>query len=107
MTNFDGKRIYVSGPMTGKKDYNRQEFAEVTRFLRNQGAEVFNPAFATKGLDRPHEAFMVRDLHQLTEHMDGKPYYDYIAQLPGWEKSPGAKLEYIVAQACGIRAVEV
>lgn len=107
MTNFDGKRVYLSGPMTGIKDWNRPAFMEAATFLRNQGATVFNPAFSSMCESRTHDAWMVRDIHELTEHMDGKPYYDYIAQLPGWEKSGGAKLEYIVAQACGIRAVEV
>jgi hypothetical protein len=33
--------------------------------------------------------------------------YGVLVQLPGWEKSLGATLEYQVAQACGIPCVKL
>lgn len=106
--DYYGKNIYLSGAMTGHKDWNREAFNEAARYLRKQGARVFNPAFkAPTGEAEEHSAYMIRDLHELTEHMDGKPYYDYLAQIPGWEHSRGAQVELIVAKACGIEVFEV
>ena len=105
---YEGKRIYLSGAMTGQKDWNREAFEEAARYLRNQGARVFNPAFnAPTGKAENHSYYMLMDLHELTEHMDGIPYYDYLAQLPGWENSRGAQVELIVAKACGIEVFTV
>lgn len=107
MVNWQGKRVYLSGPMTTKKDWNRPAFMEAAAYLRNQGAKVFNPAFHSIGQEKTYQAFMCRDLHELTDNMDGKPYYDILAQLPGWDKSNGAKVELIVAKAIGIEVIEI
>jgi len=37
-------KIYVSGPMTGIKDFNFPLFNSVAVLLRNKGFEVENPA---------------------------------------------------------------
>ena len=105
---YYGKRIYLSGAMTGMHDWNREAFQEAATYLRNQGARVHNPAFnAPKGKAEPHSFYMLRELHELTEHMDGRPYYDYLAQLPGWENSRGAQVELIVAKACGLEVFTI
>lgn len=99
------KRIYLSGPMTGIYDWNRESFSEAARYLRYQGAKVFNPAFSAPAANktaRPHSFYMIRDLHELTSYIGDSPYYDALALLPGWDKSNGAKLEKLVAKACGI-----
>ena len=106
--DLDGKRIYLSGAMTGLPDWNREAFQEAATYLRNQGARVFNPAFnAPKCEGKPHSVYMLRDLHELTEHRDGRPYYDYLVQLPGWENSRGAQVELIVAKACGLEVFTI
>lgn len=105
---LEGKRIYLSGPMTGMADWNREAFGEAARYLRNMGAQVFNPAFsAPVGKGEPHSSYILRDIHELTSNMGGKPYYDMLAQLPGWDRSRGAQVELIVARACGIEVFEV
>lgn len=103
-----GKRVYISGPMSGLRDFNREQFAEAARYLRNQGARAFNPAF-TADVDntRPYSAYMLRDLNELTSHMDGVAFYDMMALLPGWKHSRGANVEMIVAKACGIETFEI
>lgn len=106
--DVNGKRIYISGPMTGIKDWNRQTFMEAAVYLRNNGAaRVFNPAFNPIAEADTHSNYMTIDLHELTENMDGKPYYDVLAQLPGWEKSMGARVELVVAKACGIEVMTI
>lgn len=107
---LDGKRIYLSGAMTGQHDWNREAFAEAARFLRGQGAIVFNPAFSAPTVGekaKSHSFYMLRDLHELTSHLEDGAYYDYLAQLPGWENSNGAKVEMLVAKACGIEVFTV
>ncbi|MBR2804220.1 MAG: DUF4406 domain-containing protein [Eggerthellaceae bacterium] len=105
---FAGKRVYLSGPMTGIANWNRESFDEAARYLRSMGAKVFNPAFnLPTGEPLPHGYYMARDIHELTDNMNGKPFYDILAQLPGWDKSNGAQVEMIVAKACGIEVVSV
>lgn len=50
---------------------------------------------------------MLRDLHELTRHHCDYAYYDALAQMQGWEESNGAKLEMLVAQACGIEVFTI
>ncbi|MBR3158414.1 MAG: DUF4406 domain-containing protein [Atopobiaceae bacterium] len=111
MCDFKDKRVYLSGAMTGMHDWNRDQFAEAARYIRSQGAaHVFNPAFLAPYdviKAKKHESYMIHELHELTSNMDGKPFYDVLAQLPGWDKSYGAQVEQIVAMACGIEVVSV
>ena len=99
------KRIYLSGPMTGIYDWNREAFIEAARYLRERGARVYNPAFSAPMAHekaKSHQFYMLRDLHELTCYIGESPYYDAVAQLPGWDKSNGAKVEMLVAKTCGI-----
>lgn len=105
---FSESRVYLSGPMSGMTNWNRDAFDDAARYLRQMGAKVFNPAFnLPTGKPMPHEYYMTRDIHELTDNMDGKPFYNILAQLPGWEKSKGARVEAIVAKACGIEVVSI
>ena len=109
---FDGKHVYLSGPMTGLEDYNRPAFNAAEERVRAEGAaDVFNPAHF--GLGRPHESYMLDTLHELTQSVwdDGLmryvPYWDVIAMLPRWAFSKGAKVERAVAEAIGVEVVEL
>lgn len=113
-------KIYLSGPMRGKKDFNYPLFHEVATRLREDGHEVFNPAEAFNGdTSRPVPDYLrldvgeiirtrnlTRKVKRLSKRMkiaaSGQNYYDCIAVLPGWEKSQGAQLETQVAKALGI-----
>ena len=114
--DFRGKRIYLSGPMTGYEDWNRHAFAEAEEWCYGQGAaEVFNPAkSAPLGADYHSPAhWMLKTLHELTRYTDPpewewhstdrSPYWDAFILLPGWERSKGACAEFECASACGIR----
>ena len=101
------KKVYLSGPMTGKPDYNREAFARATAALRQQGFEVTNPHELPdpEGLTgREHEdwrRYLARDLVELL--LGG---YDYIAWLPGSFGSRGASLEIACAAAAGLAAAD-
>ena len=111
MLNYEieigGKAIYLSGPMTGRKDFNRAEFAEAEAALYNLGARfVFNPCeYYRKDDELPDWSryeFMRRDLNMLTGGPPHKPNFDMVVLLNGWERSKGSKAERICAEASGI-----
>lgn len=80
-------RVFISGPMTGKEDYNRAAFDAQADALRAMGHTVFNPAClidTSEGWDK--HALMRIDLAALRE-------CDAIFQLDGWEESEGAAME--------------
>lgn len=103
--------MYLSGPMTGLPDFNRDAFRRAKRLLVAAGAaHVWSPA-TLPGSWGTHESYMLRCLSELSEPMIDpqgvepwapRPLYDLLVSLPGWETSGGARLERAVAVACGI-----
>lgn len=99
MHESPNQRIYVAGPMSGLKQMNYPAFHEAAARLRAKGWHVENPAENPA----PHveaechwTAYMRMGLSQVaTCHA--------IYLLPGWQKSKGASLEYMVAQQLGLR----
>lgn len=99
-------RVYVSGPMTGRPDLNRQLFARVADRWRSRGLDVINPheidfpaVWATL---RPGSAFRGRWRDFMLVDLAVLLTCRAIVMLPGWEQSPGARLEYDTAQALGL-----
>jgi len=89
--------VYISGPMTGYKDKNKQSFYEAEDFLRKLGfTDIINPAKLEQAkVDFSHADYMRRDLVELLK-------CEYIYLLPGWENSKGATAEKFVADTCNI-----
>ena len=99
------KRVYLSGPMTGRPAFGFPAFFEAEEFLKDQGWKVVNPArldtdLGLASLDEamPHEGYMKRDLPLLIR-------CDAIALLPEWWTSKGAKQELSVALMCGLDVI--
>jgi hypothetical protein len=90
-------KVYISGPMTGIKDYNYPAFAEAKKYLEMSGYEILSPHEAPK-LDSWNQ-HMKYDIKLLCDS-------DAIFLLPGWEKSTGARLEKYIADAIGIYEIE-
>lgn len=108
--NYDirGKRVYLSGPMSGLPNLNAAAFDKAQEELIALGAEfVFNPTRAWGHNDRPTSWYMRNDLHRLTLTEGERPLFDVIVMLDGWHVSEGATLEYQVARACGIALVNL
>lgn len=79
---------YLSGPITGHKDYRRQ-FAKAAAALKERGYNVINPAAIDDAIPvecMSYEEIMRIDLELLSTA-------DYLVQLPGWERSIGASRE--------------
>lgn len=97
-----GKDVFLSGPMSGIRDYNVKAFAEAHARIRGLCPyHVYNPAieYLLSDVDAPcgHDYWMQRCIREL---LSGP--YDVLVQLPGWEESDGARLEAEVARACGV-----
>jgi hypothetical protein len=90
--------------MRGIPEYNFPAFYAAAASLRARGIEVWSPAEHDVHADgfnpvtdthQPMRHYMKRDLPAVLDA-------DFVAVLPGWENSQGAKLEVAVARACDI-----
>ena len=91
--------IYLAGPMTGIEDYNYPAFLEAARLLRKAGHTVLNPAeLFDENMKLPRTVYMKYGIKNLISA-------EFVAVLPGWENSRGAKLEVDVARECGLPVI--
>jgi hypothetical protein len=89
-------RLYLSGPMTGKKDFNYPAFREAASHLRSKGYDVFDPSELFDGdSSLPKYVYMKEDIRGLLDS-------DVLVLLDGWENSLGVRVEMDVAVACDI-----
>lgn len=109
MFDLTGKNVYLSGPMSGIYDFNSAAFEEARRVCIQAGVSfVFNPCTAWGHTNHHNSWYMRHDLHRLTESAEGgRPLFDALIVLEGYEDSHGAMLETQVAAACGIAVVGV
>lgn len=94
-----GKKVYLSGPITGIKNYKglflfAEELAKMCDVSR-----IFNPASQIPD-SLGYEDAMKRCVAALAE-------YDTIMLLPGWTVSKGAKIEHDIALACGMNVIDL
>lgn len=88
------KTIYISGPMTGIENLNRESFYTAERLLRECGENPINPHNFPK--QETYDDYLMIDLEMIAMAADA------IALLPGWEKSHGAKKELATAISLGL-----
>lgn len=92
-------RYYISGPMTGRKDWNYPLFNTVASEYRGMGHTVLNPAESFGGqTGLPKEKYMRKDIGDLLK-VDG------IVMLPDWSVSEGAVLEHNIACALKLEII--
>lgn len=91
-------KVYISGPMTGLPNFNREAFAEATEWCVKKGYSPFNPGWLAFEKDT---AFSYEEILQLDLAALGM--CDVILLLPGYEKSNGAKVELELALRLGLR----
>lgn len=93
-------KIYISGPVTGIKNDNKEQFQEAETFLCSCGFEVWNPQRV------PHPQFTLEpdDLWKWFMHFCVRaiPLCDSMLMLPDWQNSKGAVQEHRIAQMLGL-----
>ena len=110
-------RIYISGPMTGRRGNNRKSFNDAAKMLRNRGHFVINPVELSAvfgDADKVAAAFvaayggMTGRLARATMEADLSAVRscDAIYLLRGWEDSRGAKNELSEAIAKGLKVFQ-
>lgn len=99
----DMRWCYISGPMTGLKNFNIEAFDAYAAVLRAEGWHVYSPPELDGGdTTKPWKAYLRRDILLLAETA-----LDAVFLLPGWEGSRGAVLEKHVADAMQIPTYDV
>ncbi len=94
-------RTYISGGITGKKDYLEKFVAAEEELRKEYGdVEIVNPAYMSKTIDCFSHKKQVEFCFELLKECD------VIYLLEGWEESYGAQAEYGYAVAAGIMVVE-
>lgn len=94
-TDNDGVfRVFLSGPMTGIKDYNFPLFNHVAEACRKCGYEVVNPVDICKKYkkERVLSDKTVFDA-MIAEQQEAERTCNGLILLPGWENSKGVRLE--------------
>ena len=89
-------RVYISGPITGTKDYI-ERFDKAEDLLQKASCTTVNPARCNMFLpeDLRHEDY----LHVCKAQLD---LCDAIYMMKGWEKSNGCRQEFEYASRHGI-----
>lgn len=90
-------RVYVAGRMSGMPNLNFDAFARASESLRDQGFDVYNPAAANLE-GSPLNRIMAHVLGQLCE-------CEAVAMIPGWWRSGGARIEWMLAKYLGLRVI--
>lgn len=93
------KKIYIAGPVTGVKGY-RNNFRRVAALLETQGFKAVDPTAPGEVAGADYRYYINRGLRLLEE-------CDFIAMLPGSEKSPGARLELHYASLVGLPVIQI
>ena len=95
------KVVYLSGPMTGLADYNREAFNLRADAFERLGYQVKNPAKISEwfGTDKPYVFYLKRALMMLLS-------CDVMYSFGSWQNSRGCVLERYVADVCGLPVVD-
>ena len=88
--------LYIAGPMNGYPESNYPAFNTAADRLRAAGFTVLNPADNEAPADPSWVNWMRLAITQLVQA-------DGIALLPGWTRSPGARIEERLACDLGMK----
>lgn len=92
-------RVYISGPITGIKNFE-SNFAEAEKFLKSNGCAVINPARLNTVLPEGlgYQEYMKLDF-ALVDMADA------LYMLPNWSSSKGARAECNYAEVLGKKII--
>lgn len=98
----DYRIFYISGPMEGYKDDNKESFDKVEKVIKDAGQKAINPYYYPVDIDYmitkepTRQDYYRKDIRILTRCTD-------IIMLRGWNVSHGAQFERYVALELGIK----
>jgi len=99
--------IYISGPISGRPNGNREAFDQAQRELEADGHRVLNPHVFCAFLESSPRWPSMGPLEKWDAYMAvclaTLPGAHRIHLLEGWEDSPGARIEEAKAQKLGLR----
>lgn len=100
------KRIFISGPMTGIKDFNFPLFNAVAAKLRDYGFDVVNPVDICRKYKK-EKVLTDRNVfaQMIAEQQEAERTCDVLMLLPGWEDSKGVRLELKTALELGLTLI--
>lgn len=107
------RRIYIAGPMRGRREFNFPAFDRAADRLEAQGWWVFNPAerdrkagFSEVGLTGNEPLHELSNFSHREAMADDTSFIcmfaDAIYMLDGWQSSKGAVAELALALALGL-----
>lgn len=106
------KKMYISAPMTGKKDFNRETFNQGCLMATELGFVPICPlsmdAFNSENVMRAMAKMLNRSLEEsvwifcICRDIVEIAKCQAILFMKGWEKSYGCGVEYLVARRLGI-----
>lgn len=85
-------KIFISGPMTGLPNFNRDAFNLEAERLQSLGHVPLNPAIFPDGLEQHEYMALCIEMIKLA---------DQLMLLPHWERSAGATAEHALAIKLG------
>lgn len=85
--------IYITGPMSGQENFNRDNFNVVAAMLKAIGHTVLNPALLPDGLTYGQYIKISKAMLECA---------DTIYLLEGWRDSAGATNEHALAKKLGL-----
>jgi hypothetical protein len=90
------KTAYLSGPMTGYENFNRESFNLAAKLLAEDGFNVLNPATLPDGLTQTQYMSICQPMVMASTH---------IYMLKGWMKSNGAVAEHALARKLSLEII--
>ncbi|QQQ14370.1 DUF4406 domain-containing protein [Aeromonas media] len=85
-------KIFISGPMSGLPNFNRDAFNAEAHRLLGLGHVALNPAILPDGLEQHEYMAICIEMVKMA---------DQLVMLPGWERSAGARAEHALAIKLG------
>lgn len=88
---------FLSGPMTGYPNYNREAFHEAEKRLSSKGDIILSPAYLPEGLSHEHYFWICKAYLDVS---------DAIYLLKGHRESRGSRLELEYARALRLKILK-
>ena len=85
-------KIFISGPMSGLPNFNRDAFNAEAHRLLGLGHVALNPAILPDGLEQHEYMAICIEMVKMA---------DQLVMLPHWERSAGARAEHALAIKLG------